>query len=69
MNKIAKSIKRLRVAQNLSQEELAEKLFVSRQAVSSWENNRTQPDIEMISKLSEVFNVSIEELIYGEKRK
>ena len=69
MNKIAKSIKRLRTANDLSQEELAEKLFVSRQAVSSWENNRTQPDIEMIENLAEIFDVSIEELIYGEKRK
>ncbi|MBR2877206.1 MAG: DUF2157 domain-containing protein [Clostridia bacterium] len=69
MMKISKNIKRLRNAQNLSQEALAEKLFISRQAVSSWENDRTQPDIEMLGKLSEVFNVSVEELIYGEKRK
>lgn len=69
MTKISKNIKRLRANQNLSQEALAEKLFISRQAVSSWENDRTQPDIEMIGKLAEVFNVSVEELIYGEKRK
>jgi transcriptional regulator with XRE-family HTH domain len=69
MTKISKNIKRLRNTQNISQEALAEKLFISRQAVSSWENDRTQPDIEMIGKLAEVFNVSIEELIYGEKRK
>lgn len=69
MTKISKNIKRLRNARNISQEALAEKLFISRQAVSSWENDRTQPDIEMIGKLAEVFNVSIEELIYGEKRK
>ena len=69
MTKISKNIKRLRNAQGISQEALAEKLFISRQAVSSWENDRTQPDIEMIGKLAEVFNVSIEELIYGEKRK
>ncbi|MBR5442074.1 MAG: DUF2157 domain-containing protein [Clostridia bacterium] len=68
MTKISKSIKRLRLLQNMSQEELAQKLFVSRQAVSSWENNRTQPDIEMIHKLSEVFDVPVEELLYGEKR-
>ena len=68
MTKISKSIKRLRNAQGISQEALAEKLFISRQAVSSWENDRTQSDIEMIGKLAEVFNVSIEELIYGEKR-
>ena len=69
MTKISKNIKRLRNAQNISQEVLAERLFISRQAVSSWENDRTQPDIEMIGKLAEVFNVSVEELIYGEKRK
>ena len=69
MTKISKNIKKLRTAQNMSQEALAEKLFISRQAVSSWENNRTQPDIEMIGKLSELFGVSIEELIYGEKPK
>ena len=62
MTKISKNIKRLRNAQGISQEALAEKLFISRQAVSSWENDRTQPDIEMIGKLAEVFNVSIEEL-------
>lgn len=67
--KISKNIKRLRANQNMSQEALAEKLFISRQAVSSWENDRTQPDIEMIGKLAEILNVSIEELIYGEKRK
>ena len=69
MTKISKNIKRLRNAQNISQDALAEKLFISRQAVSSWENDRTQPDIEMIGKLAEIFNVTVEELIYGEKRK
>ncbi len=69
MTKISKNIKRLRNLQNISQEALAERLFISRQAVSSWENDRTQPDIEMIGKLAEIFNVSVEELIYGEKRK
>ncbi len=69
MTKISKNIKKLRNAQNISQEVLAEKLFISRQAVSSWENDRTQPDIEMIGKLADIFNVTVEELIYGEKRK
>ena len=50
--------------QNMSQEELAQKLFVSRQAVSSWENNRTQPDLDMIKKISELFDVEVEELLY-----
>lgn len=68
MTKISKNIKYLRTSKGMSQDALAEKLFISRQAVSSWENDRTQPDVEMISKLSEVFGVSVEEILYGEKR-
>ena len=52
----------------MSLEELAQKLYVSRQAVSSWENGRTQPDLDMIKKISELFGVEVEELLYGEKR-
>ncbi len=43
-------------------------LFISRQSVSSWENDRTQPDLEMLGRLSEIFGVSVEELVYGKKR-
>lgn len=68
MTKISKTIKRLRNEKGITQEELSEMLYVSRQSVSSWENDRTQPDIEMLGKLSEIFEVSIEELIYGKKR-
>ncbi|MGN0486662.1 MAG: DUF2157 domain-containing protein [Acutalibacteraceae bacterium] len=68
MNKISKNIKKLREGSSLTQEQLASKLFITRQAVSSWENGRTQPDIQMLAKLSEVFGVSMEELIYGKKR-
>ncbi len=66
--KISKTLKRLRSEKGITQEQLAEQLFISRQSVSSWENDRTQPDIEMLGKLSEVFEVSVEELIYGKKR-
>lgn len=69
MSKVSKTIKKLRVAQGLTQDALAEKLFVARQTVSSWENDRTQPDIEMLKMLSDIFGVSVEELIYGEKRR
>ena len=68
MAKISKNIKRLRNEKNITQDILAEKLNISRQAVSSWENDRTQPDVDMLEKLSEIFGVSIEELIYGKKR-
>ena len=68
MSKISKNIKRLRVEKGLTQDLLAEKINITRQAVSSWENDRTQPDVEMLSKLAEVLEVSLEELIYGKKR-
>lgn len=69
MNKISKSIKKFRAKKGLSQNELADILFVSRQTVSSWENGRTQPDIEALEKLSNALSVSVEELIYGEQPK
>ena len=69
MTKVAKTIKRLRVQNNLTQEALAEKLHVTRQTVSGWENNRTQPDVETLDLLATVFNVEIEELIYGKSKK
>ena len=65
--KISKTLKRLRSEKGITQDELAKLLFISRQSVSSWENDRTQPDIDMLVKLSEIFSVSIEELIYGKK--
>ncbi|MBO5937803.1 MAG: DUF2157 domain-containing protein [Clostridia bacterium] len=68
MSKISKNIKQLRTEKGFTQDLLAEKINITRQAVSSWENDRTQPDVEMLSKLAEVLEVSLEELIYGKKR-
>ncbi|HZJ76060.1 MAG TPA: helix-turn-helix transcriptional regulator, partial [Clostridia bacterium] len=68
MAKIAKNIKALRIEKHLTQEELAESISVTRQTISSWETNRTQPDIDMLEALSEFFGIGIEGLIYGEKR-
>jgi transcriptional regulator with XRE-family HTH domain len=53
----------LRVKHGLSQDELAEKLFVTRQAVSRWENGETVPNTETLKLLSRVFNVSINTLL------
>ena len=66
--KISRTLKRLRSEKGITQDDLAKLLFISRQSVSSWENDRTQPDIDMLVKLSEIFDVSVEELIYGKKR-
>lgn len=65
--KIGKFIYDLRKKYNLTQAELASKLHVTAQAVSKWENGRGVPDIELLKRLSEEFNVSITELIEGEK--
>ena len=69
MNKerIGKYIKFLRERNNLTQEELAKKVPVTREAVSKWETGRRIPDIETLLILSNMFNVSIESLLSGEE--
>lgn len=68
MPKISKNIKKLRAEHNLTQDALAEKIHVTRQAISNWENDKTKPDIEALESLAKAFEVDIEELIYGEKK-
>lgn len=58
----------LRTKKGLSQEELAEKVFVTRQAVSRWENGETIPNTETLKLLSKLFDVSINTLL-GSPRK
>lgn len=53
----------LRTQKGLSQDELAEKLFVTRQAVSRWENGETTPNTETLKRLSALFDVSINTLL------
>lgn len=59
-------IRSLRESKGLSQTELAEKLFVSAQAVSKWETGRGLPDISLLEPLSEALGVSVSELMQGE---
>lgn len=63
--KIGKYIYEQRVRNNLTQKELADKLSITSQAVSKWENGRGIPDIEQLTKLSEIFNVDIKDIING----
>lgn len=60
-------LKKERAAQGWSQEELAEKLFVSRQSVSKWENGQNYPNIETIIKLSDLFGVTVDELLRSDE--
>ena len=57
----------LRKSRGLTQEELAEALFVSRTAVSKWESGRGYPSIDSLKEISKYFSVSIDELLTGEK--
>lgn len=59
-------IKKYRVSMNLSQEELAEKVYVTRQTVSNWENNKNYPDIHSLLLLSSLFSISLDQLIKGD---
>lgn len=65
MNELSENIAILRKQNKMSQSELANILFVTPQAISRWERGETEPDIDTIKKLSEVFKVSVEEIIYG----
>lgn len=60
---IGSQIRKYREKDQLSQEELAEKIYVSRQTISNWENNRSYPDIQNLMLLSVLFNVSLDELV------
>ena len=59
---IGNKILELRKKENLSQEQLAEKMNVTRQTISKWELNETTPDIKQAKELSKIFKISLDEL-------
>lgn len=64
--KLGQQLVHYRKHHQLSQEELAEKIYVTRQSISNWENDRTYPDIQSLLLLSQVFQVSLDDLIKGD---
>ena len=64
---VSKNLAALRKRANLTQEQMAEKLHVTRQAVSNWETGKCQPDVETLTALSEALGCDVTELIYGAK--
>lgn len=64
--KLGQQLKAHRKELGISQDELAEKIFVSRQSISNWENNKTYPDIHTLLLLAETFGASLDELIKGD---
>ncbi len=63
---IGSQIRRHRKEHGLSQDDLATKIYVSRQTISSWENDKTYPDVESLLLLSVLFDVTVDELIKGD---
>ena len=66
---IGNQIKKYREQLKISQEELADIIFVTRQTISNWENNKNYPDIKSLSLLSYSLNVSLDDLIKGDVEK
>ena len=58
--------KKLRSDRKLTQEQVATQLHISRQAVSNWENNKNLPDIEMVVNIARTFDLSLDQLIFGD---
>ena len=66
---IGKTILEIRKKNNMTQKDLADKLHVTAQAVSKWENGRGIPDIEILQKLSKEFNINLDTLLNGNNQK
>lgn len=63
--KIGEKLKQARLNKKMTQEEVADKLYVSRQSISNWENNKTYPDIGNVLALSDLYGISLDELLKG----
>ena len=64
MNDIGKNIKVQRIRRNLTQDDLAEKLFVTRQTVSNYETGKTRPDVQMLMAIAQVLQIPLDNLLY-----
>ncbi|MFC6177026.1 helix-turn-helix domain-containing protein [Companilactobacillus huachuanensis] len=65
MTEFAKQLKKYRTDGEITQDDLASKLFVTRQAISKWEFDESTPDLNNLVKLTEIFNVSLDSLVFG----
>ena len=63
---LGNQIKKYRSELQISQEQLADRIYVSRQTISNWENEKSYPDVNSLILLSEVFQTSIDKLIKGD---
>ncbi len=65
---IGKKLKEARLGVKLTQEQVAERLFVSRQTISNWENEKSYPDIVSVIRLSDLYSISLDELLKGDTK-
>lgn len=65
MQDLGQNIRQLRTQKYMTQDELAERLFVTRQTVSNYETGRSRPDVEMLAKIAEVLETDANALLYG----
>lgn len=63
---LARQVKAKREKRGLSQDEVSKAIFVSRQTISNWENDKTYPDVQSLLLLSQLFEVSIDALVRGD---
>lgn len=65
---IGKKLKEARMAAGLTQEKVADEIFVSRQTISNWENEKSYPDIMSVIRLSDLYQVSLDQLLKGDEQ-
>lgn len=69
MHIVGENIRKYREQKKVSQEDMALALNVTRQAISSWETGRTEPDLDTLHRIAQYFEVTVEELIYSQRLK
>jgi transcriptional regulator with XRE-family HTH domain len=67
MTNLANNLKRIREEKSMTQQEAADKLYVTRQCISRWENGKTVPDIESLKKLTEIYTVTLDQILEDRK--
>lgn len=65
---IGKKLKKARMEAGLTQEKVAEEILVSRQTISNWENEKSYPDIMSVIRLSDLYQVSLDQLLKGDEQ-
>ena len=65
---IGEKLKHRRTQLELTQQSVADRLHVTRQTISNWENNKSTPDLQSVIDLSEIYNISLDDLLKGDKQ-